>query len=71
MQTSGTKRAKLTNTNLKLLAKETDQHLETMYQEQYRVFDELSSIAESYTVYKEGFVLCKSALFMKLLKEHT
>jgi hypothetical protein len=69
MKKDGDDKVKLNSTNLKALAKGTSEHFEIVYQEQGRILDEVTSIGDSYTFYKEGFVLCKSARFMELLLE--
>ena len=63
-----TKRAKLSSKNLKVLASESDVHFEAIYEEQNRVYDEVSSCGEAFNSYKEAFVLSKSPTFMMLLK---
>lgn len=63
-----TKRAKLSSKNLKVLASESDVHFEVIYEEQNRVYDEVSSRGEAFNSYKEAFVLSMSPAFMKLLK---
>jgi len=67
MKISGVKRARLSHSSLKMLASQAEQQLDVMYEEQDRVLEEITSIAESYTEYKEAFVLCKSPRLMQLL----
>ena len=67
MKISGVKRARLTHSNLKILASQAEQQLDVVHEEQGRVLEEFTSIAEAYTVYKEAFVLCKSPRLMQLL----
>ena len=47
---------------------ESDVHFEAIYEEQNRVYDEVSSCGEAFNSYKEAFVLSKPPTFMKLLK---
>lgn len=69
-QSNRGKRAKLTHNNLKCLTQYAGLPSDAVLDEQDEFNDEISSMADSYTTYKEGFVLCQSSKFMQLLKNH-
>ena len=64
------KKAKLTHSTLKKYADYTNGRIDAVLNEQDKFHDEISSMADSYTSYKEGFVLCQSSEFMRLLTNY-
>lgn len=70
VQSKGGKRAKLTHNNLTSLTQYAGLPSDAVLDEQDEFNDEISSMADDCTIYKEGFVLCQSSKFMQLLRNH-
>lgn len=62
------KRARLTTSNLKKFSGHSENHVDNIREEQERVYDDISSLGDSFTAFKEGFCLGKSTQFMSLLQ---
>ena len=63
------KKARFSYSNQKSLAQAVDDHLQAAHVEPDKFFDDICSIAVTFTTYKEGFVLCESTPFMQVLRD--
>eukprot|EP01031_Cornospumella_fuschlensis_P034306 gene34306-41521_t len=64
---SEAKRPRLVARNLKVLTSEMEGHRQVLYGEQAQVSQEMLTVDGANCVYKESFVLCKSARLMELV----